>query len=142
MRSIELFAHFTAIWGYKWASCMNDKNVNKLALRHWQQVLDELMPDQIENACAKSRSILDWPPSIAQFKKLALDIKSAEQEFYLAKDNDPESQFRNLLDNWSWKTFAPEKLKREFYAKYDIETQKLLNNSENCSLNRLEQYQS
>lgn len=130
MQAIKLFAHFTAIWGHKWVSAISDKDVNKLALKHWQQILDELTPNQINQACIKARATLDWPPSIAQFKKMALGILSAEQEFLLALDHNPQAKFRFLIRDYSWRSMETDKLRKEFYAKYDMEIQKSSNSQD------------
>jgi len=123
MKATELFYHFTAIWGHKWVSNMQDDNVNEIALRHWQQILDELTSEQINKACSKARSTLDWPPSIAQFKKMALGLMSVTEAF---EDAQCGGTYRGLLDSWTWRTDTESNLQKKFYAKYDLLLQDLL----------------
>jgi len=132
MKATELFYHFTAIWGHKWISNMQDNNVSEIALRHWQQILDELTPKQIDKACVKARSTLDWPPSIAQFKKMALGLMSATEAFEEAYNNC--GTYHDLLDSYTWITETESNLRKKFYAKYDLLLQDLLCNGDNQDL--------
>jgi hypothetical protein len=123
MKATELFYHFAAIWGHKWVSNMQDEHIHNIALEHWQQILDELTTEQINTACAKARATLDWPPSIAQFKKLALDLLTPDAAFAEAYSG---GRFSGLLDSWSWKTNTEPELRRKFYAQYDLLMQEML----------------
>jgi len=131
MKATELFYHFTAIWGHKWVSNMQDKNVSEIALRHWQQILDELTADQINKSCVKARSTLDWPPSIAEFKKMALGFMSTIEAYEDAKNG---GSYRYLIDDWVWRRETEANLQRKFYAKYDLLLQDLLCKSDNQDL--------
>jgi hypothetical protein len=125
MKASELFYHFTAIWGHKWVSNMQDEHVHDLALRHWQQVLDELSDEQISKACAKAKNTLDWPPSIAQFKKLALNLLDPDAAFEEAYSG---GNYSGLFDSWERKTNTEQELRKKFYARYDVLMHDMLGN--------------
>jgi len=131
MKAVELFYHFTAIWGHKWVSNMQDESIHEIALRHWQQILDDLTSEQINKACIKARSTLDWPPSIAEFKKMALGLMSSAEAFEDAKSG---GAYHDLLDSWTWRMETESNLRKKFYAKYDLLLQDLLCKGDNQDL--------
>jgi len=129
---IELFANFAASWGNKWTSNMADTIVREVAFKIWQAMLDTLSQDEINIAISAAIATLDFPPSIAQFKKLAIGLLSANDAYQAAKDGDNKLRQLVIGGDWSWRTYPEDKLRREFYQAYDsFINNKLLTTSEN-----------
>jgi hypothetical protein len=126
--AIELFAHFTACWGNTWTSRFTDKTIHALALMHWQQMLDSLLPEQIATGLSVAIDKLDFPPSIAQFKKLALGLLSPNEAYQAALNG--YRTYRRLInaDDSYWKCY-PDKARNEFYAAYDAYVSEVLQNN-------------
>ena len=129
---IDLFAYFTASWGNKWTGGLEDKLTREITFKIWQAMLHTLTQEEINLAISAAIETLDFPPSIAQFKKLALNLLSPAQAYQAAKDGDNKLRQLVIGGDWSWRTYPEDKLRREFYAAYDsFINNKLLTTSEN-----------
>jgi len=116
---IELFAYFTASWGNKWTSGLEDKLAREIAFKIWQRVLDTLSDHQIKLGLDASVLLLDFPPSIAQFKKLALGLLSPNEAYQAAKNGNNDLRQLVAGGDWSWRTYPEDRLRSEFYQAYD-----------------------
>lgn len=63
---------FNAIWGHKWNSNFQDEESFLIALSEWKEGLSGVLPESMTRAIEHCRSTLEWPPSIAEFRKLCL----------------------------------------------------------------------
>jgi len=133
---IELFAYFAASWGNKWTSGLEDEITREIAFKIWQQMLDTFNEHQIKNALDVSISIYDFPPSIAQFKKLALGLLSPNEAYQAAKNGNNDLRQLVAGGDWSWRTYPEDRLKSEFYQAYDAYMSQTL--SEHTEINKLE----
>ena len=130
--AIELFVRFTADWGNMWTARFTEPLIHDVALHDWQAMLDTLSQDEINKAISTAIVTLDFPPSIAQFKKLAIGLLSANDAYQAAKDGDNKLRQLVIGGDWSWRTYPEDKLRREFYQAYDsFINNKLLTTSEN-----------
>lgn len=79
-RIIAIFSRFQAIYGHKWQSQLppGDEGMLRLALKEWGDSLRGLNQDQIDMAVEQARYQCEWPPSIAEFLRLALGIPSVD----------------------------------------------------------------
>ena len=66
-----LFAKLRAIYGSRFVDGIGGVSNYELAIREWQQALGDLKPAQIRTAIDYCRDNLQWPPSIAEFRKAA-----------------------------------------------------------------------
>lgn len=63
---------FQVIYPYKWAQQFNgDNDLRMLAKNEWKKGLHGLSGKQITDALDYCAQNLDWPPSIAEFRKIA-----------------------------------------------------------------------
>ena len=70
----HLFIRFGAIWGNKWKAQFSDAATIEIIESEWSQGLAGLSDAAIMNGIAISRGALEWPPSIAEFKRLCLGL--------------------------------------------------------------------
>lgn len=74
--AIRFLARVQAIWGVKWTSHLTDKEMYKQTLNEWERILEKLKIEEIKRGLERAKILCEWPPSIAQFTKIALDIPS------------------------------------------------------------------
>lgn len=67
-----LFMKFNAIWGHKWTSGLQDNESFLIALSEWKEGLRGIKSESMKLAISHCRNMLEWPPSIAEFRKLCL----------------------------------------------------------------------
>lgn len=66
-----IFAKFNAIWGQRWATFINETNFD-IALFEWSEGLNGITRKAIKEALSYCRDNLEWPPSIAEFRRICL----------------------------------------------------------------------
>lgn len=66
-----MFAKFGAIWGERWSSRFTDDLTLESSLEEWGKAITKLTPDQIRQGIDLAREQNDWPPTIAEFLRLA-----------------------------------------------------------------------
>jgi len=108
---------------------LNDQELFALAVKNWEEELQTLTEEQIKEGFLKARKTLDYPPSIAQFKKLALDLPSVTQAFTAAEAGHPK--FRNLIISWDWKNLSRKELQEKFRGAYEVYQENKLNMNNN-----------
>jgi hypothetical protein len=74
-----LFMKFTCIYHAKWTSVFSDDVVIALAKGEWLSVVEELTTQQIDAAVNICKNTMEWAPSCAMFRKIALGIPSPAQ---------------------------------------------------------------
>lgn len=134
INSIILFVNFTAAWGNKWTSQFTDPQIHDLALAHWQTMLDTIKQHEIEIGLNAVISLFDFPPSIAQFKKLALGLLSPNEAYQAAKNGNNDLRQLVAGGDWSWRTYPEDRIRSEFYQAYDAYVSKVL--SEHTGINQ------
>lgn len=68
----KLFCEFGSIWLQKWYSnFLNERETIECA-KNWQEALDGMPANAIKEAISYCRDNLEWPPSIAEFRRLCL----------------------------------------------------------------------
>ena len=134
INSIILFANFTAVWGNKWTSQFTEPQIHDLALAHWQTMLDTIKQHDIDIGLREAISLFDFPPSIAQFKKLALGLLSPNEAYQAAKNGNNDLRQLVAGGDWSWRTYPENRLRSEFYQAYDAYMSQTL--SEHTELNQ------
>jgi hypothetical protein len=65
-----LFSRFQAIWGRKWDLNL-EKSSLEIAMQEWQFGIEGLSDISVKSALDYCRMNLEWPPSIAEFIRLA-----------------------------------------------------------------------
>ncbi len=63
-----LFAKFSVIWPAKWADIVGTLD-RELLMSEWGEGLAGMTAEQIKAALEHCRADMEWPPSIAEFKK-------------------------------------------------------------------------
>ena len=70
----QLFLRFSAIWGNKWNSQFTDAAIVPIIESEWANGLAGISTESIRRGINASRDSLEWPPSIAEFKRICLGI--------------------------------------------------------------------
>ena len=70
----RLFARFAAIYGPRWISAMSDERIERLAVTEWAPLVAALSDAQIRAAIDAAKASCEWPPSIGEFARLALEL--------------------------------------------------------------------
>lgn len=88
-----LFNHFQALWGHKWSQNI-DQSTLETALTLWSENLAHMSNELIDRTLKKCAAQLEWPPSIAEFIRMAGEqagIPSAREALQLAirRDSSP-----------------------------------------------------
>jgi len=78
-----------------------------------------LSDHQIKLGLDASVLLLDFPPSIAQFKKLAIGLLSPNEAYQAAKNGNNDLRQLVAGGDWSWRTYPEDRLRSEFYQAYD-----------------------
>jgi len=107
-----------AVWGTKFTANFGTKEILQLATEEWLESLSDLSDEQIELAYKLARVTLKFPPTIAEFRELALGLVAAPQAFYLA-DTRQNVNFRKLLQSSDWNMLTQRDLQIKFYGAYN-----------------------
>lgn len=88
-----LFKHFEGIWGKKWSQYIDPSSL-EIALNLWAENLAHLSGELVFATLKKCASTLEWPPSIAEFIKIAgehIGLPTAREALQLAirRDSSP-----------------------------------------------------
>jgi len=125
---------FVGIWGAKAIANFSDSEILKAAIKNWSQATADLTDEEIRLTFVRARDTLDFPPSIAQFKKLArfiktaMELDSADEAFEKTCADIHRSRFSFLISEWDWTHKCKEELRQEFTRCYKKYTDNLLNN--------------
>jgi len=74
----QLFARFGAIYSHKWTRSFTSHEMWELAKGEWAHGLRGFSTDMILRGIEAAKFRLEWPPSIAEFRRLRLGIPDAE----------------------------------------------------------------
>lgn len=80
-----IFAKLQRIYLTRWSDQFATNELQKLAMDEWSLALAGLNAEQVARALDKCRQELEWPPSPAQFRKLAVGSsvhRGAAYRFY------------------------------------------------------------
>ncbi len=77
-----LFLRFQGIWLDKWARCIPSAEILECAKRDWRIALAGFTGQEIRRGIDYARDNLDWPPSIAEFKKLCRPVIEPASKFW------------------------------------------------------------
>ena len=70
----HLFLKMSSIFGVKWANNYPTKELMLQAKREWYDALESVSPERIKDAIDLVRDQCEWPPSIAQFLSLTVEV--------------------------------------------------------------------
>ena len=118
----QLFIRFGAIWGNKWKAQFSDAATIEIIESEWAQGLAGLSDDAIMNGIATSRESLEWPPSIAEFKRLCLGLpeKSVTINRVLKGGGDVLSDsLIAMIGSWEVNTRSAEWVERQASSLYE-----------------------
>lgn len=68
----QLFVRFNNIWGRRWIEHLPDGISDEMVIREWSEGLAGIEGQEIKAALDHCRLNLEWPPSIAEFRKICL----------------------------------------------------------------------
>lgn len=132
---------FAGIYKHKWTSTFKDERVIALEKDCWREAIEDLTPEQVKKAVKICAKTLDWMPSCAEFRKLALGIPSlAEVRVTLAtrkRENCKHPLELEIFDElglWApyWDNNRTEQQERKLIAEqYEVLTKKMLLGAEN-----------
>lgn len=78
----------STIWLNKWTNqFIGKENIILIALKEWSEIVEKLSDDQIEKALDICKRIYDYPPSISEFLKAALDIPDFDVQHLEKQDS-------------------------------------------------------
>jgi hypothetical protein len=92
----------------------------------WNHVVSRLETSLVEKTLKKIILTSEFPPSPAQFLKVALNIIPAEQAYAAIGDNELAQEAYSYIDSWFKKTAPEKEVKQEFIAIYKNLVEKLL----------------
>jgi hypothetical protein len=111
-------------WGSKWTIHIEDSLEVTLAL--WEHAIRDLSDDQIAQTLKYCIAILDYPPSISQFRKTALGVTSAEEAFCRKNVNSIAKQAFDSMDGFVKRNGTEKEVKEAFAISYKQIVEKLL----------------
>jgi len=114
-----------AVWGNKWCSHLEDEQL-KITTAIWKTATQNLTDEQMTAGIMKCCAIMDFPPSIAQFKRAALGIVSADRAYNLSQGDPVADHAWMLVDPWLKKTGSEKEVKSAFISIYNNLAEELL----------------
>ena len=118
---LRVFAAMCDVWGCRWTAHLSDAT---RSLKLWTNAFCDLTDDQIEKAFDTLSVTLDFPPSIAKFRRTALDVLQGNQAFELAKDK--EHELHKIIGSWAWRNLPEKEIQQRFIAKYRLYEDEIL----------------
>jgi len=100
----QLFARFGAIYSHKWTSTFTSDDMWALAKAEWAEGLEGFTAEIVLHGVKQAKQKCEWPPSIAEFRRLCLGIPDADTvAMRVARGgNDQVSDtVRTLIGTWS-----------------------------------------
>lgn len=78
-----LFGVMVIVWGEKWSRAVDapDTPTHKMALGEWSRATADLSNEQFVNGLQKAKMILDYPPSIAQFRRMSIGLLEPQEAY-------------------------------------------------------------
>ena len=122
----KLFKEFGAIWGVRWSSHYSQSQEHAArTAKKWSDMLATLTDEQIKKGLDKCEYCYEWAPSIAEFRNAALNIISADEAWFLVKNNRVEENYlvkeaKKQIKSWDWDNLDEHTLRREFIACYNL----------------------
>jgi hypothetical protein len=119
----------------KWCAHLNNPELAIVANRIWGEAIADLENTQIERAIKKLAYTCEWVPTVAQFRKAALNIVGADEAYYEAKNNHKtDAVYSNpaiyhaaaSIISWDWANLTEQELKSKFSGAYKFYVEKLL----------------
>jgi hypothetical protein len=127
----KLYLHFSAIWGNSFTTNHKTETSVKLWIEEWYMGLAGLPVETFKIALDNCRDMLEWSPSIAQFRKLCEKASGmpSEEEIYLCvirRDfKHPLVQLiRDRIGDWSISRDTEKEVRKKFKLAYDDEIAK------------------
>lgn len=121
-----LYARFASMYGDKFVKNYHDKDFIQIWWDDWSEGLAGIDPSNIKEALSNCRLNLEWPPSLAEFRKLcekAAGYPSFEQSFAAALRNDfyhPLIKIAyDLVGEWSMKHGKEDEVRKKFETAYE-----------------------
>lgn len=123
--TIHLFKYFTVCWGAKWTNYYaQNSNISSLIDSEWGKLLSTLTIEQIRQGIDYHKKNNEWFPSLAEFRKSALNILPPEQAWILARNencnNEIIKKVKNSIQSWDWEHKEEKDLRREFINSYNL----------------------
>lgn len=78
---------FGGIYKHRWTSTFSDADVVEIEKQQWEAVLEGLSTEQMHYAIDVCRNTMEWAPSCATFKRIALGIPSTTQALLEVHDH-------------------------------------------------------
>jgi surfactin synthase thioesterase subunit len=125
---MEVFKNINAIWGTRWCTHLNDPELAVTAQSVWIEALKDLEEEQVNAAIKKLSVTCEYAPTIAQFRKAALNIISSDaayaeacrwrQNKELKCSNVAVFKAADAIISWDWCNLSPRDLKDAYKAQY------------------------
>jgi hypothetical protein len=113
------------IWGHKWSSSIPDDYI-EATICEWKEGLKDIPPDAIKGALNYCRINLEWPPSIAEFRKhckKSLGIPDIDQiiQGIIRRDfsHPIMEEIYKRVGSWSFSNDSEKILKKKVKSAYD-----------------------
>lgn len=119
-----------AIYTHKWSSQFNNEFEIGLCQKEWQTALDGVENNQLAHAFEVCRNTFEWPPSIAEFKRIAMGVVDNDVAFKMALARDftnpaIESAYKKI-GSWDFKHKSEKELRARFNKIYGNECNEIL----------------
>jgi hypothetical protein len=112
-------------WGAKWCTHLNEADLES-TMSLWKRETNVLTDEQFTRGFDRCVNTLEFPPSIAQFKRAAYDILPVNQAYDLKETNRIAQEAWYDVDSWLKKTAPEKEVKAQFVAKYENLCEKIL----------------
>ena len=99
----QLFMRFGAIWLQKWTSAFPTSAALTIAKAEWSEGLSGISDKSILRGITTVRQTLEWPPSIAEFRRLCLGLPDKQTVRFrvLQGGGDPlTNMIREMIGDW------------------------------------------
>lgn len=142
----KLYAHFSSIWGNSFISNHKTDESIKLWIEEWYIGLAGLPVETFKEALDHCRVMMEWSPSIAQFRKLCEQASGvpSEEEIYLCvirRDfKHPIVQFvYEKIGDWAVRRDTEKEVRKKFKEAYRDEIAKFRLSAQQEALKKIEQ---
>lgn len=125
---MTVFKNMNAVWGVRWCSHLNDPELAIAAQLAWGEAMQDLEDEQINAAIKKLTVTCEFAPTIAQFRKAALNIISSDaayaeacawrQNKELKCSNVAVKKAADAVISWDWHNLPPREIKEAYKAQY------------------------
>lgn len=116
-----LYLRFTVIWGHKFTASHTNENFTDMWAADWSESLLGIASNDIRKAIEYCRANLEWPPSLAEFRKICeknSNVPSPKECLNLAVRRDFTHQIvKDIFDkigSWDMKNAKETELLKRF----------------------------